>query len=225
MTWKNWTCLRRAQPVLFWMLQLSLWGKGPQVMLPWPHCWPHQGHIFPALGLVDPKLQLYFLCVCTWLFSLAFLGDLWKKWVNIPYRYCSLTRANWQMNCLAAFHAAWKPCKDFSEHPQVQDWFQIKLSRVMVFFVCSFVWFWFEFFPSSLTQMDAVTEHVITVGLFWFCFVRFLVMFNLCVTAEVLADILTLDQTRGCYQPVLRDGLCQLLLSLGQWALEWMGLE
>lgn len=67
--------------------------------------------------------------------------------------------------------------------------------------------------------MDAVTEHVITVGLFWFCFVRFLVMFNLCVTAEVLADILTLDQTRGCYQSVLTGGWCQLLLSLGQWAL------
>lgn len=67
--------------------------------------------------------------------------------------------------------------------------------------------------------MDAVTEHVITVGLFWFCFVRFLVMFNLCVTAEVLADILTLDQTRGCYQSVLTGDWCQLLLSLGQWAL------
>lgn len=29
------------------------------------------------------------------------------------------------------------------------------------------------FFPSSWAQIDAVTEHVITVGLFWFCFVGF----------------------------------------------------
>lgn len=89
--------------------------------------------------------------------------------------------------------------------------------------LCGVVFF---FFSSSWVQIVSETEHIITVGLFCFCLVRVYWWYLICV--RQLRPWLTssaLDQTRGYYQPGLSGDLCQLLLSWGQWALEWMGLE
>lgn len=90
---------------------------------------------------------------------------------------------------------------------------KMQLSREMVLF--------FILFPPFEPRLSvSVAEHIIAVGFgfFWWCLIC------VCQLRPWLTSS-ALDQTRSYYQPGLGDGLCQLLLSLGQCALERMHLE
>lgn len=154
-------------------------------------------------------------------FSLAFLGNFWKKWVNIPHRYCSLRPIDKLIAWLPSMEALQGLLRTPSSPGLVSD----KIVQGNGF---CFVWLvlgWVGVFSLLLNPdwcCNWTCHHcgfvlVLFCGVFWWYL----------ISVWQLRSWLTssaLDQTRGCYQRGLKDGLCQLL-SLGQWALEWMSLE